>query len=349
MRLLIQLYLLHQGLDMKLSAKIIKVFDLFTNSTSLIICAIFIGSLVGIFFPNSTEQASGLIDPTILILVFLLLLEVPVKGLYKGIKNVKFLTLAWMTNFVVIPFVGYCIASIFLSKEPLFYTGLIIYFMAPCTDWFLGFTRIAKGNVELGATLLPINMISQLILFPVYLLLFDTVIAYQVDLSTLVQWFIQPLLVAIAIRLVLYKLVKKLDVLCQLMIPAVLILLVGLIFASNITELVNHLNIVPILLIAIFIFFVITFFVGEGIARVAKLDYPEHCLFTFTTGARNAPMMLGLTTIAIPDQPLIYATITIGMLIEFPHLTALKVLLLKRRSQVSIAHKSKCNDISTAL
>ena len=48
-----------------------------------------------------------------------------------------------------------------------------------------------------------------------------------------------------------------------------------------------------------------------------------------TTAARNAPLMLGLTTAAFPEQPLIYAALIIGMLVEFPHLTALKHLLLR--------------------
>ena len=101
---------------------------------------------------------------------------------------------------MVIPLVGFAIASLFLSGQALFYTGLVIYFMAPCTDWYLGCTRLAKGNVELGAALLPINMVSQLILFPVYLLMFDTVVQYKVDLSMLFQWFLQPLAAAIVIN-----------------------------------------------------------------------------------------------------------------------------------------------------
>jgi hypothetical protein len=40
--------------------------------------------------------------------------------------------------------------------------------------------------------------------------------------------------------------------------------------------------------------------------------------------------MLGLTMAALPNQPLIYAALIIGMLVEFPHLTALKHLLLRR-------------------
>lgn len=314
-----------------------KVFDLFTNTTVLLMGAIITGSVIGFISPQTGTEAANWIDPSILVLVFLLLFEVPVKGIFKGFANLRFLSIAWAVNFLLVPFIGFAIASVFLSGQALFYTGLVIYFMAPCTDWFLGFTRLAKGNIELGAALLPINMLTQLILFPVYLLLFDTVVAYKVDLTSLVEWFLKPLFAAVVLRLVLHRFMDKLVPVCKIAIPMVLTLLVGQIFAANINQLVQHLSVVPVILTAIFVFFVITYFLGEGVCKLARLDYPEHCLLTFTMAARNAPMMLGLTTVAIPDQPLIYATITLGMLIEFPHLTALKALLMRRFTKTSTA------------
>ncbi|WP_202819739.1 arsenic resistance protein [Thaumasiovibrio subtropicus] len=313
-----------------LKNRVAKTVSLFTHSTSLLLAAIIVGSIVGLMSPKMGSVAGNYIDPTILALVVLLLFEVPIKGIFKGGANIRFISLAWILNFMVIPLIGFGIASLFLSGKPLFYTGLVIYFMAPCTDWYLGFTRLAKGNVELGATLLPINMISQLVLFPVYLLAFNTVIEYKIDLSVLMDWFIQPLIAAAVLRFCLHRFIDRILPLCSALIPLVLMLLVGQIFAANINELAAHLSIVPLLLFAIFVFFIVTFAVGELVAKVAKLAFPEHCLLTFTTGARNAPLMLGLTTVAMPDQPLIYATITIGMLIEFPHLTALKAIFLRR-------------------
>jgi len=307
-----------------------KVFYWLTHSTSLLMMAIILGSVSGIVSPTLGEVAAIGTDSTILILVFLLLFEVPIKGIFLGLSNLKFIGIAWIANFIIIPCFGFIIASLFLSGQTLFYTGLVIYFMAPCTDWYLGFTRMAKGNVELGAALLPINMLTQLILFPTYLLLFNTVVDYKIDLTVLIDWFIQPLLAAMILRVVLHRFMTLLLPLCRIAIPLVLALLVGQIFASNISVLLEHLSIVPRLLLAIFSFFVVTYLIAEGIARLAKFEHPEHCLLSFTTGARNAPLMLGLTTVAIPDQPLIYATITIGMLIEFPHLTTLKVIFLRR-------------------
>jgi ACR3 family arsenite efflux pump ArsB len=313
-----------------LNKHLVKTINLFTHSTSLLLLAIVLGSLLGITSPAMSKSAGNFIDPTILALVFLLLFELPLKDVFKGVTNVRFICLAWVVNFLIIPTIGFVIASLFLANEALFYTGLVIYFMAPCTDWYLGFTRLAKGNVELGAALLPINMVSQLVLFPIYLLVFDTVIAYKIDLYVLLEWFLQPLLAAAMLRFLLQRFISQLLAACKVLIPIVLILLVGQIFASNINQLVQHLAVVPLLLLAIFVFFIITYALAEVIAKFAKLKYPEHCLLTFTTGARNAPLMLGLAMVVLPNQPLIYVTITIGMLIEFPHLIALKVILLKR-------------------
>ena len=307
-----------------------KVLSLFSHSTSLLLMAIVCGSILGIASPSIGDTAGTFIDPTILMLVFLLLFEVPLKGVFKGGANVRFIGLAWLLNFLIIPVIGFGIASVFLADQALFYTGLVIYFMAPCTDWYLGFTRLAKGNVELGAALLPVNMVTQLVLFPIYLMVFDTVVAYKIDLYVLLEWFLQPLLAAAILRFVLQRFITKLLVICKVMIPVVLTLLVGQIFASNINHLVTHLAVVPWILLAIFVFFIATYILAEVVAKLAKLDYPEHCLLTFTTGARNAPLMLGLAMVVLPDQPLIYVTITLGMLIEFPHLIALKVILLKR-------------------
>jgi len=305
------------------------------HTTSLLLVALLFGSGLGVLSPETGKSLNQSIDPSILFLVFLLLFEVPLKGVLKGATNLRFISLAWAINFLVVPLIGFGVASIFLSGNGLLYTGLIIYFMAPCTDWYLGFTRLAKGNVELGAALLPINMLTQLALFPVYLLAFDTTLAYKVDLSVLLEWFLQPLAAAVILRIALHciapeQLIKTFLPICRFCIPIVLTLLVAQIFAANINQLIEYLTIVPLLLVAIFTFFLVTYLLSEIVAKLVHLKYPEHCLLAFTTGARNAPLMLGLATVASPDQPLIYAGITIGMLIEFPHLAALKALFLTR-------------------
>ncbi|MEM9605510.1 MAG: arsenic resistance protein [Pseudomonadota bacterium] len=303
------------------------------GTTSLLVLAIATGSLVGGASPGLAQTATQWIDPVLLVLMFLLLFELPLGGVLRGATNVRFIALAWTLNFLVIPFVGFAVASLFLGAEPLFFLGLMIYFVAPCTDWYLGFTRLVGGNVALGAALLPINMATQLLLFPVYMTVFGSGNVHPVELTALVEWFFQPLAAAMAARLLLHRIVDRLLPVCSAAIPAVLALLVALIFAANVDSLPAHLTIVPQVLLAVFCFFSVTFVLSEWAARVVRLDFPEHSLLSFTTGARNAPLMLGLATVAYPDQPLIYTAITIGMLIEFPHLAAMKWVFLNRRKR----------------
>ena len=48
------------------------------------------------------------------------------------------------------------------------------------------------------------------------------------------------------------------------------------------------------ILAAIFLFFIATFLVGEGLSWLVGLAYPQHALLAMTTAARNAPLMLAV-------------------------------------------------------
>lgn len=307
--------------------------------TILLVAGIVLGSAVGLQSAETGQALGQYVDATVLLLVCVLLFELKLEDLGCSLVNIPFLSIAWITNFVLVPTIGFIIASLFLSGQPLFFTGLVIYFMAPCTDWFLGFTRLAKGNVALGTVLLPINMISQLLLYPVYLYLFADGVA-PVSAATisesLLDWFLVPFVIAVAAHEILRRLLPE-QAFARLLawvgyiIPFVTAVLVTEIFAANIAVIVDHASVFVIMLMAIFLFFVATFILAEIVSKVGGFAYPEHALLTMTTAARNAPMMLGVTAIAMPDQPLIYAAIVIGMLVEFPHLTALRQILLHSR------------------
>lgn len=308
------------------------------GTTVLLLAAITSGSLIGSFLPGTAEQLSGWVDPLILTLVSLLFFEISFGTLVGVRKNLRFIGIAWVANFILIPLIGWGIAALFLSGKPLLFTGLLIYFIAPCTDWFLGFTKLAKGNTSLGSVLLPINLISQLLLYPVFLGLFaGKELGFDVAglAGTLWQWFLLPFMAAIILHQILSRILPaslfaKLLRLVGVLIPLTIAALTACIFAGNITTILSHAGDFLIILAAVFCFFVITWFLGDFLSRRFRLAYPEHALLTMTTAARNAPLMLGLTTAAFPNQPLIYAALIIGMLVEFPHLTALKHLLLRR-------------------
>src|SRR5690625_5605399 len=70
--------------------------------------------------------------------------------------------------------------------------------VTPCTDWYLAFTGIAKGNVSLSTSVLPINLILQVILLPVYLLIFAGTIE-SIPISTLIESILIVLVIPFAL------------------------------------------------------------------------------------------------------------------------------------------------------
>lgn len=307
-------------------------------STALLLMgAIALGVLIGLIWPSSGALFSQGIDTTLLIMIFLLFFELRLGAIFKAFQNIRFLSLAWAANFLIIPIIAFGIASLFFSGDALLFTGLMIYFLPPCTDWFLGFTRLAKGDTELGAALIPINMITQLLLFPVWLWLFADkagLVDFAAMPGTLLQWFILPLVAAQVIRFAAERLLPEewsAGVLSasSLCMSIVLAALVFQLFAAHIGSVMASLHVVALVVLAVCLFFAATFSAGEILSRPGRLGYPQKALLSVTMAARNAPLMLALTAVAIPDQPLLLVVIVSGMLSEIPLLIILKQLLLR--------------------
>lgn len=58
-------------------------------------------------------------------------------------------------NFAWTPVLAGLLGRALLSGHPDLRLGLVMLLVTPCTDWYLVFTGTARGNVTLGAALLP--------------------------------------------------------------------------------------------------------------------------------------------------------------------------------------------------
>ena len=313
------------------------------NITPLLLpVSILFGFALGTFLPGISQSTNPWIDPLVLTLLFILFFEIRFDPIPEISENRSFICLVWVTNFLIVPLFAWGIATLFFKGQPALFAGLLLYMLFPCTDWFLAFTRIAKGDVALGSVLMPINLISQLLLFPVYVSFF---IGLQSDFNlssiwpTFGQWFLLPFISAMVIRYLISRFFSppRLDFFLKssgTAIPWVLAGLVFCIFSAHTSQLLSYPRVFALVLLAVFLFFLFTWFIGEFLARRFQLTRPQHVLLAMTTTARNSPLMLGLATIVLPNQPMVYAVLILGMLVEFPHLTLLSNLF-KRRAQLS--------------
>lgn len=308
------------------------------TTTLLFVGAILVGSLLGATLPGAGAALGEQVDHIVLVLVALLFFDLRLDGLRSLRRTPRTLLPAIGMNFLLIPVIAAGLTLVL--PDPAVRLGVMIYCLAPCTDWFLGFTRMARGDTTTGATLLPIQMALQLALYPIWIAVFTGrgVDATLGDIGpTLLTWFVLPAGAGLAARLVVRFAAPapwraRIAEGAGRLIPAVIAALIVCLFAANIGTILDHPVPFAWVLPVVFLFFVSTYLVGEGLGRLLRLRYPELVLLTMTTSARNAPLMLAITSVALPGQPLVFAAIVLGMLIEFPHLTALTHLLRRREA-----------------
>lgn len=290
----------------------------------MMVTALFIGQ-----YEMISDVLGSLVVPLLMVLLFLIFLDVPFRDIPASIKNYKFNFISLAINFIWIPLLSYLLGYIFLADQPVLWLGLVMLLVTPCTDWYIIFTNIAKGNTALSTTILPINFILQIILLPVYIYLFFGVfewVSFNVVFQMMLTLMI-PLGLAILVKLIFPG--EYLSRLSSLS-PIILGMAVLSIFASERDTLFNNLNLLQIILIPILLFFVITFFISNFAARILEFNYRDTVSLVMTTMARNSPLALAIAVVVFDDMPIITLALIIGPLIEIPILAVTsKVMQLK--------------------
>ncbi len=306
--------------------------------TFIILFAVGLGLLLGQV--DIIEQyAETLVIPFLLLMLYGLFLTIPLQQLKKAFSNIKFLGSSTLINFIWTPVLAWSLGAIFLSDYPALWIGFIMLMVTPCTDWYLAFTRIAKGNVALSTSVLPINLILQVVLLPIYLLLFAGTIE-TIPISTLLESVLIVLFIPFALAHLTRFLLNKKSVLNNKIIPFFanaqiffLSLAIMAMFASQGSYLFGNLAVIYILIIPILLFFVISYVVGHLVGKFLKFSYEDSVSLNMAIIARNSPVSLAIAVTAFPDQPLIALALVIGPLIELPVLAIVSQILLLTRKK----------------
>ncbi|MDN5709826.1 MAG: bile acid:sodium symporter [Planococcus sp. (in: firmicutes)] len=301
---------------------------------------IFLAALIGLGlgqFEVIQQNAELLILPLLILMLYITFLQIPLEQTKQAFRNARFSSVALVINFVVTPLFAWLLASLFLGNEPALYIGFIMLMVTPCTDWYLIFTGIAKGNVALSTAMLPVNLILQIILLPFYLLVFAGTsgsFEFSFLLESVLAVLLLPLSLAIATRKISRKKkwLKKQQVDQLASLPILfLALAIMAMFASQGSLLLTNLDLLWQLLLPILLFFLVMFSFGQQIGKSLKFSYEETASLNMTTLSRNSPIALAIAMTAFPDEPLIALTLVIGPLLELPILAAIAQVLLVLR------------------
>lgn len=280
------------------------------------------------------ENAEYFIVPLLMLMLYLTFLQIPLPQAMQAFRNRKFAFASLLINFLWTPLLAWFLASLFLGDQPALYIGFIMLMVTPCTDWYLVFTGIAKGNVALSAAILPVNLILQIVLLPLYLFLFSGAagaVEWSFLMESILFVLLLPLLLAIATKAIGSKspwLIENLTAKLNALPLVFLSLAITAMFASQGTLLLGNFDLLGQLLVPIFLFFTVNFIVSQTTGQLLNFSYADKASLSLTTLARNSPIALAIAMTAFPDQPLIALTLVIGPLLELPVLAAITQLLL---------------------
>jgi ACR3 family arsenite efflux pump ArsB len=133
--------------------------------------AIGLGLGVGVLLPGPVGVLAAALWPVLGLLLYATFTQIPLAHLGDAIKDARFVAAAVVGNFVVIPFLLW-LSLPFLPADPAIRLGILLVLLVPCTDWFITFTHLGGGDARHAIAFSPISLLLQMLLLPVYLLLF---------------------------------------------------------------------------------------------------------------------------------------------------------------------------------
>lgn len=286
------------------------------------LAAITIGALLGWNVPATAPVLEKLLWPVLAALLYVTFAQVPLLEVRGMIGHGRFIAALLVVNFVVVPPLAWLLAR-FLPPDPGILLGVYLVLLAPCTDWFVSFTLLGKGDARLAIAATPVLLLSQMILLPAWLWLF-----LGGELAGVVRAgkFLEAFLGLIVLPLVLVAITEAaarrsrlcarwLEFTAWLPVP-LLALTVLLIAGAQIRAVSGSWGLLGATAAVFIAFAAVVPFLARFVARRFGLATAEQRTIIFSAGTRNSFVVLPLALALPSGWELAAAIIVLQSLIE---------------------------------
>ncbi|MDR7555060.1 MAG: arsenic resistance protein [Armatimonadota bacterium] len=306
----------------------------------LLLSAIAVGLALAAMAPTVAARLAPVVTGGVFLVIYFIMLGVSARGVMRAFARWKPATVAVGINFVVTPALAWVLGYLFLRGDPDIWVGLILYLVTPCIGWYLVFTELASGDVELGVSLLFWNVVLQIVLLPVYMVVLAGAVVHiepSAILRSVLVFLVVPFLLAGGTRWSLGRAGISIELAKQrLRLPylktGTLMAVVASMFASQGSVVFANPAVVVKMILPGLGFFATAFGMSVVAARLFGLAYHEFALLVFTTSARNSEASLAVAVTAFAS-PLVALTVVIGPSIELPVLILMLHAVLWIRQQ----------------
>ncbi|MFP4296197.1 MAG: arsenic resistance protein [Halothiobacillaceae bacterium] len=261
---------------------------------------------VGLLRPDFTAALDRLLWPLLGVLLYVTFTQVPLTHVRDGMRDWRFLSALLIGNFVVIPLLLAVLVA-WLPLSPAIMIGVLLVLLVPCTDWFISFAHLGKGDAGRAIAAAPLLLFAQLAMLPLYLWFFLGQEWLEAVLSThllvaFVGLIVTPLFLAWLTERVaenqprMQSLVRGMG---ALPVP-LLAVVVFVIAASQVNTVAGLLDVLWQVLLIFVGYLVVAAFLGKFMGHLFRLDAPSTRTLTFSFGTRNSFVVLPIA-LALPE------------------------------------------------
>ncbi|UQI39786.1 arsenic resistance protein [Vreelandella venusta] len=262
-----------------------------------------LGLMMGLIAPLLASSLEQLLWPLLGILLYATFTQIPLLHIKQSVTDKRFMAALLIGNFIIIPaLLGLLVLGVSVLGLPLsppVIAGVLLVLLMPCTDWFITFTHLGKGDAARAVAATPLLLLIQMVALPVYLWLFLGGEWFQLTFSTdllsaLAGLILLPLSLAWLTELAAKRssAIKR-SVGCLIYLPVPLLALVVFIIAASQVNSVLGLSHVLWQVVLIFIgFLVIAGLLGKTLGSLFKLPPASARTLAFSFGTRNSFVML---------------------------------------------------------
>ncbi|MDO9475248.1 MAG: arsenic resistance protein [Pseudohongiella sp.] len=261
--------------------------------------AIISGLFLGTAQPALTKHFETLLWPTLALLLYTTFLQVPLLHVRDAFRDRRFVLAILLGNFALIPLLVW-LALLWLPDDPALQLGVLLVLLVPCTDWFITFTQLGRGDAARAMAVTPLNLMLQLILLPFFLWLMLPSAELSIAINT--TEMLPAALLLIGLPLIAALLTERwVESASDRIIlrerlawwPVPLLATVVFLIAGTQLETVRHAGAVLVSVLPVFIgFLLLTALMARVLTKLLHLSIASGRTLAFSMGTRNSFVVL---------------------------------------------------------
>ena len=268
-----------------------------------------VGLLAGLAAGSMWPQAAGSLEvavwPALAVLLYATFTQVRLRSIGRALADARFLVTALTANFLIMPALVWGLIQLTPPDDAL-RLGLLLVLLVPCTDWFITFAQLGRGDGARAIALTPVNLLLQLALLPGYLWLMAPArvgaAISSADLWPALVVVLGPLLLAAFTEPILRRHRAGERIRGRLgLLPVPLLTLVIFLVAAAHTQVASQTaHLLPVVIAVVVAYLLGALLVAKVGTVVVGLSAPAGRTLAFTLATRNSFVVLPVA-LALPD------------------------------------------------